>query len=87
MSLISSLPKKYALITITVLFLLIPVVSAQQDVSCYHCHTKTVTEFRNNIHYEMGFSCANCHGGSEEPSTTVISANVMSGNFIGRPTR
>lgn len=87
MSLISSLPKKYALITITVLFLLIPVISAQQDVSCYHCHTKTVTEFRNNIHYEMGFSCANCHGGSEEPSTTVISANVMSGNFIGRPTR
>lgn len=89
MSIISSLRnnKKYALITITVLFLLIPVVPAQQDVSCYHCHTKTVTEFRNNIHYEREFSCADCHGGREGSNTTVISASVMSGDFIGRPTR
>ncbi len=89
MLIISSLrkKKKYALIIITALFLLIPVVSAQQDVSCYHCHTKTVTEFRNNIHYQMGFSCADCHGGSEGSNTSVISASVMSGDFIGRPTR
>jgi len=79
--------KKYVLITITALLLLITVVSAQQDISCYHCHTTVVDEFRNNIHYTMGFSCANCHGGSEEPNTTVVSSNVMSGNFIGRPSR
>lgn len=89
MSFMSSLrmKNKYALITITALFLLITGVSAQQDISCYHCHTKVVDEFRNNIHYEMGFSCANCHGGSEEPNTSVVSSSVMSGDFIGRPSR
>ena len=79
--------KKYALIMIIALFLFISAVSAQQDVSCYHCHTTVVNEFRNNIHYEMGFSCADCHGGSEGSNTSVISSNVMSGNFIGKPTR
>ncbi|MDD5616546.1 MAG: cytochrome c3 family protein [Candidatus Methanoperedens sp.] len=79
--------KNYALITITALFLLITVASAQQDVSCYHCHTNVVEEFRNNIHYTMGFTCANCHGGSEESNTSVVSSNVMSGDFIGKPTR
>ncbi|MDO8724591.1 MAG: cytochrome c3 family protein [Candidatus Methanoperedens sp.] len=79
--------KKYVLITIIAFFLLISVVSAQQDVSCYHCHTTVVDEFRNNIHYEMGFSCADCHGGSEGSNSSVISSNVMSGNFIGKPTR
>ncbi len=79
--------KKYALIPILALFLLLQVSSAQQDVSCYHCHTTVVNEFRNNIHYQTGFSCADCHGGSEGSNTSVISANVMSGNFIGRPSR
>ena len=89
MSFMSSLrtKKKYVLITIIAFFLLISVVSAQQDVSCYHCHTTVVEEFRNNIHYEMGFSCADCHGGSEGSNSSVISSNVMSGNFIGKPTR
>lgn len=89
MSFTSSLlnKKKYALISIIALFLMIPAVHAQQDVSCYHCHTGVVNEFRNNIHYQMGFSCADCHGGSEGANTSVISANVMSGNFIGKPSR
>jgi len=86
-SLYSSLKKKYALIVITAIFLLIPAASAQQDVSCYHCHTPVVTEFRNNVHYKIGFTCADCHGGSIETNASVISYNVMSGNFIGRPTR
>lgn len=89
MSFMSSLrtKKNYALITITALFFLITVASATQDVSCYHCHTNVVDEFRNNIHYSMGFTCANCHGGSEESNTSVVSSNVMSGDFIGKPKR
>src|SRR5574337_105875 len=35
----------------------------------------------------MGFSCANCHGGNVQPNTTVVSVEVMSGNFIGKPSR
>ncbi len=35
----------------------------------------------------MGFTCADCHGGSIETNASVISYNVMSGDFIGRPTR
>lgn len=70
-----------------VFFSLVIVVSASDDVSCYHCHTKTVTEFRNNVHYEKGFTCADCHGGSSQSNNSIISVNVMSGDFIGRPTR
>jgi len=86
-SLCSLLKKIYVLISVTAFFLLIPIVSAQQDVSCYHCHTKIVNEFRNNIHYLMGFTCANCHGGTIEPNATVVSIEAMSGNFIGKPSR
>ncbi len=68
-----------------ILQLIIPAIA--DDVSCYHCHTNVVNEFRNNIHYKKGFTCANCHGGSVQPNNTVISINVMSGDFIGRPTR
>lgn len=78
---------KYVLISAIVVSSLITIVAGNDDVSCYHCHTKVVSEFRNNIHYHKGFTCADCHGGSAEPNSTVISANVMSGNFIGRPMR
>ncbi len=83
----SSSKKKYVLISITAFLLFISIASAQQDISCYHCHTQVVSEFRNNIHYQMGFTCANCHGGSVQTNASVISYNVMSGDFIGRPTR
>ncbi len=86
-SLRSLLISKYALFLIIVFFSSVSAASAQQDVSCYHCHTQVVNEFRNNIHYQMGFNCADCHGGREEPNASVISANVMSGNFIGKPSR
>ncbi len=81
------LKNKYVLISITALFFLISIASAQQDISCYHCHTSVVTQFRSNVHYQMGFTCADCHGGNAEPNASVISANVMSGDFIGKPTR
>ncbi|KPQ41923.1 MAG: hypothetical protein MPEBLZ_03538 [Candidatus Methanoperedens nitroreducens] len=51
---------KYTLILMVLLSIFIGVVSAQEDVSCYHCHTKVVNEFRNNIHYDKGFNCASC---------------------------
>ncbi len=60
---------------------------AQEDVSCYHCHTQIVGQFRNNVHYDRGFTCANCHGGQVQSNTTAISYSVMSGDFIGKPTR
>ncbi len=87
MSKCSSLKKKYALIFVLTFFLFIPAGSAQQDVSCYHCHTTVVNEFRNNVHYQMGFNCADCHGGSVQTNATVISYSVMSGDFIGKPSR
>jgi len=71
------------LVLATVLLFLIPIISvasAQQDVSCYHCHTTVVHEFRNNIHYKLGFSCANCHGGIIQPNASVVSIEVMSGD-------
>ena len=81
------LKMKYVLMLTIAFFLLPAIASAQQDVSCYHCHTNVVNQFRKNIHYEMGFTCANCHGGSVETNASVISYNVMSGDFVGRPTR
>jgi hypothetical protein len=62
-------------------------VSAQEDVTCYHCHTQVVNEFRNNIYYDKGFTCTDCHDGNPQTNATVISYSVMSGNFIGRPSR
>ncbi len=78
---------KYVLILIIPFFLLTTTGSANEDVSCYHCHTTIVSEFRNNIHYDKGFTCENCHGGNAVSNSSVISANVMSGNFIGKPSR
>lgn len=83
----SSLKNRYVLILVIAFSLLIIPVSAIDDISCYHCHTKVVDEFRNNVHYHKGFTCADCHGGSAQTNATVISYTVMSGNFIGRPSR
>jgi hypothetical protein len=63
------------------------VIAAQEDISCNHCHTRVSSEFRNSVHYNKGFNCADCHGGTNKSNTSLISDSVMSGNFIGRPTR
>lgn len=78
---------KYIFILIMVSFLSITAVSAEDDVPCYHCHTKVVGEFRNNIHYQRGFTCADCHGGHVQFNATFISVDVMGGDFIGKPSR
>lgn len=59
---------------------------AEEDVACFHCHTKIVDEFKNNVHYGKGFTCEDCHGGTTKANNT-LSINVMSGDFIGRPER
>jgi ribosomal protein L31 len=78
---------KYFLILFLLYSLFSFTVSAQEDVSCYHCHTQVVAQFRNNVHYENNFTCADCHGGRVQSNTTAISYSVMSGDFIGRPSR
>ena len=83
----SILKNKYVLILVIAFSLSITNVSAQEDSPCYHCHTKVVTEFRNNIHYQNGFTCTDCHGGNLQTNATVISNAVMSGDFTGKPTR
>jgi len=60
--------------------------SAIEGVSCFHCHTKIVEEFKSNIHYDKGFTCEECHGGIARSNNT-LSTSIMSGDFIGRPTR
>lgn len=78
---------KYFIMVAIMFFSLVVVGSAINDISCYHCHTKTVTEFRNNVHYEKGFTCADCHGGNSQSNASIVSVSVMSGDFVGRPTR
>jgi hypothetical protein len=83
----SLIRNKYVWLLVIILSVFTGVIAAQEDISCYHCHTQVVTEFRNNIHYDQGFSCADCHGGSEKSNGSLISNSVMSGDFVGRPTR
>jgi nitrate/TMAO reductase-like tetraheme cytochrome c subunit len=87
---IGPLLRIYIYVLILSLFLLTintSVGKASEDESCYHCHTDIVSQFRNNIHFDKGFTCANCHGGNIQPNSTTISTDVMSGNFIGKPAR
>ncbi len=58
-----------------------------EDTSCFHCHSGQVKEFSKSIHFNQNISCRDCHGGEINISGTIISVNVMSGNFIGVPTR
>ncbi len=81
------LNNKFVLILILLIPLFTSVGYAQEDISCYHCHPDVVSQFRNNIHYQKNFTCADCHGGNDLANTSVISTNAMSGNFIGRPSR
>ncbi len=84
----SILKNKYVLILVIALSISITAVSAaQEDVTCYHCHTQVVDQFRNNIHYQNGLTCTDCHGGNPQTNATVITYAVMSGDFIGKPTR
>ncbi len=64
------------------------VVSGQyeEDISCYHCHSKQVNEFQKSVHFNKNL-CTDCHGGDIKISGTIVSINVMRKNFTGVPHR
>lgn len=82
---------RLALFFIAGLFLILAGVEAgsgqNEDVSCFHCHSKQVTELKESVHFNKNISCADCHGGEIHVNGTTISVNVMSINFTGVPTR
>ncbi len=86
-NLYSLLNNKFVMILILLISLFTSIGYAQEDISCYHCHQDVVSQFRNNIHYQKNFTCADCHGGNDLENSSVISTNAMSGNFIGVPSR
>jgi nitrate/TMAO reductase-like tetraheme cytochrome c subunit len=57
------------------------------DVSCYHCHTKQVSEFEKSVHFNKNISCTDCHGGDIKINGSVISINVMTKDFGGSPSK
>ncbi|HEY9204871.1 MAG TPA: hypothetical protein VIO58_03030 [Candidatus Methanoperedens sp.] len=65
------------------------VASAQyenQDISCYHCHSRQVTEFQKSVHFNKNL-CTDCHGGDIRINGSIVSIDVMHTNFTGAPTR
>lgn len=73
------------LVSIAVIFS--TVASAQDektDISCYHCHSSEVNQFRESVHFNKN-TCSDCHGGDINISGNVVSVNVMHTNFTGRP--
>ncbi len=56
------------------------------DSSCYHCHSKQVSEFEKSAHLNNNVLCTDCHGGDNNFSDSVVSLNVMyTEDFIGSP--
>ncbi len=59
---------------------------AQEDISCFHCHSSEVEQFQESMHYEK-ISCIDCHGGDKTINGSLVSIDVMYKNFIGKPSR
>jgi len=57
------------------------------DVSCYHCHSRQVSEFEKSVHFNKNISCTDCHGGDLKINGSVVSINVMTKTFKGSPSR
>ena len=74
---------------LVVIFLLIAVFAfAEEKNTCMNCHTalgspEAIT-FRNDIHFQNGLSCADCHGGDSSAEDMEVSMNPAKG-FIGKP--
>lgn len=54
------------------------------DISCFHCHSREVNEFRESVHFNKNL-CSDCHGGDINITGSVVSVNVMHTNFTGKP--
>ncbi len=80
-----------ALLFLAWIFLIMTSVEAasgqDESISCFHCHSTEVEKFKESVHFQNGISCTDCHGGETHISGTIISVNVMNGNFTGVPTR
>ncbi len=61
--------------------------SANEDVSCFHCHSRQVNDFQKSIHFNKNISCTDCHGGDININGSTISIDVMDTNFSGIPTK
>lgn len=69
---------------------LIGVAAAEEkngDVSCFHCHTRQVSEFERSVHFNNNISCTDCHGGDIKINGSIVSINVMTKTFKGSPSR
>lgn len=57
-----------------------------EDISCFHCHSREVSDFQKSVHFNS-IKCTNCHGGEVNAGGQVVSISVMYKNFSGVPTR
>ena len=71
-------------IKVVILFLIFilftPIYFAQEtiDISCFHCHTTELKEYKYSIHYTNNILCTDCHGGKTKISNNTVSVDVMS---------
>ncbi len=61
-------------------------VSLEDDISCFHCHSTEVEQFRNSMHSDK-ISCVDCHGGDKTVNGSLVSKDVMYKNFTGIPSK
>ncbi len=61
---------------------------AENKDTCLSCHTDTgsaeAITFRNDIHFQNGVSCADCHGGDPSAEDMEAAMNPAKG-FLGKP--
>ena len=69
-----------------------PAVEEQQN-TCVACHIELEDElgqpaklFQDDLHRELGFSCADCHGGDATSLDTEVSMSPQKG-FLGKVSR
>ena len=67
-----------------------------QDNACLNCHRELedelhtpVENWRHDVHFERGITCAGCHGGNADPalSDDMVSTMDPEQGFVGRPAR
>ncbi|HEX9636993.1 MAG TPA: hypothetical protein VGB99_05635 [Acidobacteriota bacterium] len=67
-----------------------------QDNACLNCHSELedelhtpVENWRHDVHFERGITCAGCHGGVDDPALSDDMVTTMDPDrgFVGRPER
>ncbi|MGZ7078458.1 MAG: cytochrome c3 family protein [Thermoanaerobaculia bacterium] len=68
---------------------MIPFLAAAVITSCMTCHVDKVTQFRDDVHAQVGLSCHDCHGGNPDSADkTVAKDRKFKGNpYVGKPKR